>query len=74
MGWQIENKSCQNMHCNCKHCALLKEHVLVQAKEGSSSSSIGVSAEELSQLQEQAQLDFHRIAVLMEQNQELQVH
>ena len=68
----MKNQSCQNMHCNCKHCARLKEHLLVQAKEGVSS-SIGVSAEELSQLQEQAKLDFHRIAVLMEQNQELQV-
>lgn len=34
---------------------------------------VGITAEELKQLREQANLDFHRIAMLDEQNQSLQV-
>ena len=44
----------------------------LQSKEDPTK-ALGITAEELKQLQEQAELDFNRIAMLDEQNQALQV-
>ena len=53
-------------------CPLVLINPYLQSQEAPKQ-DLGITAEELKQLQEQANLDFNRIAMLDEQNQALQV-